>query len=502
MKKIKLITLSLLLALPILLLFNSCKKFLDRQPLQATLGDLNQGGIEAEIFGLYSNLRGSAGFTSIPWLAVHDFRSDDSEKGSDPADGAEWVAPFDQYAYVKDLWATNQYWSDHYSLIAEANSAIQKADTLGLNSDPATIQNIGEAKFLRAYAYFDLVRTFGEVPKIDFKVYRSSDLIKPKATISQIYSLIDADLAFAEGALPTSWGSSYPGRLSKGAALALHAKTQLFRQNWAAASALATQVMNLATYSLGSSYTNIFKDAGENGSESIFEIQAYVSPNGAIDNGCIFATTQGVRGSNASGWNLGWGWNTPTQNLVDAYEAGDNRKPATILFSGQSDDPAFGGYGRVVPAHTSAGGPLPRKFWNKKIYADPAYRASTGHSDNPNWINKRILRYSDMLLTKAEAENELGFGATAIVLVNQVRARAGGLSAKTFTTQSQLRADIKQERRVEFGIEGERFFDLVRWNDANSVLAPMGYTNRCRFYPIPQPIIDGSGGVIIQNPEW
>ena len=107
-----------------------------------------------------------------------------------------------------------------------------------------------------------------------------------------------------------------------------------------------------------------------------------------------------------------------------------------------------------------------------------------------------------MLLTKAEAENELGFGATAIVLVNQVRARAGGLSAKTFTTQSQLRADIKQERRVEFGVEGERFFDLVRWNDANSVLAPMGYTNRCRFYPIPQPIIDGSGGVIIQNPEW
>ena len=501
MKKIKQIFITLILALPFLMMFSGCKKFLDRQPLGATLNDLNQGGIEAEVFGMYSNLRNSMGFTSIPWLAVHDFRSEDSEKGSDPADGAEWVAPFDNYAYVKDLWATNTYWDDHYSLIADANSALQKADSLSLTSDPNTIKNIAEAKFLRAFAYFDLVRTFGEVPKIDFKIYQAADICKPKATVPQIYALIDADLQYAAAFLPTSWGSQYPGRISSGAARALHAKTYLYRQNWGMALGLAQQVITSGTYSLHSSYFGIFKDAGENSSESLFEIQAYVSPNGAINNGCIFATTQGVRASTASGWNLGWGWNTPTQSLIDAYEANDKRKPSSILFSGQSDDPTYGGYGRTLPNHVSAGGPLPRKFWNKKIYADPAYRASTGQSDNPNWINKRIIRYSDVLLIAAEASNETGGGATAIVWVNQVRARAG-LPALTYSTAAQLRAVIKQERRVEFGVEGERFFDLVRWGDALSVLGGMGYTARCNYYPIPQNIIDRCGGVVVQNPLW
>ncbi len=485
-----------------ILAIGGCQKFLDRKPLTATLDDLNQGGLEGQIYGLYSNLRNSAGFTSIPWLAMHDFRSDDTEKGSDPSDGAEWVAPFDHYAYVKDLWASNTYWDDHYSLINLANTAIQNADSLHL-TDAASQINVAEAKFFRAFAYFDLVRSFGDVPKIDFRVYNASQANIAKSPASAIYTLIDADLQFAAANLPLVWGNQYPGRLTSGAAKTLQAKAYLFRGNWASALALANQVISSGVYSLSSSYYSQFKDAGENGPESIFEIQAYVSPNGAIDNGCIYATTMGVRASTASGWNLGWGWNTPTDSLANAYEAGDVRKGSTILFSGQSDDPSTGGYGRILPNSTfdPVAGPLPRKYWNKKIYADPAYRASTGHSDNPNWINKRILRYADVLLMAAECNNELGNGATALPFVNQIRSRAS-LSAIAFTSQSQLRTAIKQERRVEFGVEGERFFDLVRWGDAVSVLGPLGYTNRCRFYPIPQPAIDKSGGLLIQNPEW
>jgi len=188
---------------------------------------------------------------------------------------------------------------------------------------------------------------------------------------------------------------------------------------------------------------------------------------------------------------------------VNAFEAGDVRKGSTILFSGQSDDPSTGGYGRVLPNYIldPVPGPLPRKYWNKKIYADPAYRNSTGFSDNPRWINKRIIRYADVLLMAAEASNELGQGATGIGWLNSVRTRAS-LTGRSYTTQAQLRADIKHERRVEFGVEGERFFDLVRWGDALTVLGPQGYTNRCRYYPIPQPVIDRCGGTIIQNPEW
>jgi hypothetical protein len=504
-KNIKLLF-SILTLSAMIMMLGGCKKFLDRKPLTATLDDLNQGGLEGQIYGLYSNLRGSAGFTTIPWLAMHDFRSDDSEKGSDPSDGAEWVAPFDKYAYVKDLWASNTYWDDHYSLINLANTAIQTADSLKL-TDAASIINIAEARFLRAYAYFDLARSFGDVPKIDFRVYNASQANIAKSPVSAIYALIDADLQYAALNLPVVWGNQFPGRLTSGAAKTLNAKAHLFRGNWAQAQALCQQVIATAPaagYSLYSSYYGIFKDAGENSSESIFEIQAYVSPNGSIDNGCGFATTQGVRASTASGWNLGWGWNTPTDNLVTAYEAGDVRKGSTILFSGQSDDPSTGGYGRVLPNSTFdvVPGPLPRKYWNKKIYADPAYRISTGHSDNPNWINKRILRYADVILMAAECYNETGAGAaSALPLVNQIRSRAG-LAAIAFTSQTQLRTAIKQERRVEFGVEGERFFDLVRWGDAVSVLGPLGYTNRCRFYPIPQPSIDKSNGVLIQNIEW
>ena len=97
--------------------------------------------------------------------------------------------------------------------------------------------------------------------------------------------------------------------------------------------------------------------------------------------------------------------------------------------------------------------------------------------------------------------NETGNGAGAVALVNTIRSRAG-LANISFVSQTQLRAAIKQERRVELALEGERFFDLVRWGDAITVLGPDGYTNKCRFYPLPQPAIDKSGGKLIQNPEW
>ena len=112
-----------------------------------------------------------------------------------------------------------------------------------------------------------------------------------------------------------------------------------------------------------------------------------------------------------------------------------------------------------------------------------------------------MIRYADVLLMAAECMNETGGGATGVNLVNQVRARVG-MSALTYTTQTQLRTDIKKERRAELGLEGERFFDLVRWGDAVTVLGPLGYQSRCRFYPIPQPEIDRSNGVLVQNPEW
>lgn len=504
MKKSKIISFSiLLLAIPMLFMVSGCKKFLDRKPLTATLDDLKQGGIEGQVFGIYSAIKDydiGQVFGGIPWQGMHNFRSDDSQKGSEPSDGAEWVAPFDNFQYVKDLWASNFYWDAHYSLIHLTNTALQTADSLHL-ADLNSEVNIAEARFFRAFAYFDMVRTFGDVPKIDFRIYNAAQANIAKSPAATIYALIDADLQYATAHLPLVWGSKYPGRLTSGAARALWAKTYMFRKNWAAALPLLQQVISSNQYSLFSSYYGIFKDAGENCSESILEWQNYMGPNRTDDHGSWYATCQGVRAANATGWNLGWGWNTPTDAFVNSFAPGDPRLPSTVLFSGQSDDPSTGGYGGTLPPYPSV---LPQKYWNKKVYADPAVRQSTGWLDGAYWINQRVIRYADVLLMAAEANNEMGPAADSTRIkgwLNSVRDRVG-LSAINWVRQDSMRTNIKKERRAELGLEGERFFDLVRWGDAVSVLGPLGYTNRCRFYPIPQPAIDRSNGVLIQNPEW
>lgn len=499
-KRIRSIGSILLLAIPILFMVSGCEKFLDRKPLTATLDDLKQGGIEGQVFGIYSAVKDydiGQVFGGIPWQGVHNFRSDDSQKGSEPSDGAEWVAPFDNFQYVKDLWATNFYWEAHYRLIHLTNNALQTADSLKLTGVESNV-NIAEARFFRAFAYFDMVRTFGDVPKIDFRVYNPSEAIVPKSPASQIYALIDADLQFAAANLPLVWGSQYPGRITSGAAKSVLAKAHLFRGNWSQALTLLQEVINSNQYNLFPSYFGIFKDAGENCSESIIEWQNYMGPNRTDDHGSWYATCQGVRAASATGWNLGWGWNTPTDAFVNHFEPGDPRLPSSVLFSGQSDDPATGGYGSVLPPYPSV---LPQKYWNKKVYADPAMRQSTGWLDGAYWINQRVIRYADVLLMAAECLNETGAGAQGVNYVNAVRNRVG-LGDISFVDQAQLRAAIKKERRSELGLEGERFFDLVRWGDAVSVLGPLGYQHRCRFYPIPQPEIDRSNNVLVQNPEW
>lgn len=508
MKKIFKNTALLLIALPLLLMVSGCKKFLDRKPLTATLDDLKQGGIEGLVFGLYTNVRdynNGAAFGGLQWHSIHNFRSDDSRKGSSASDQADMTAIFDQYQYAKDFWTSNGYWESHYAVIGFANTALQIADSLKLEGIDSRA-NIAEARFFRAFCYFDLVRVFGEVPKIDFRVYNSAQANIAKSPVAAIYQLIDADLQYAVANLPLTWGNKYPGRLTTGAAKTLLAKAYLYRGNFAAASPLLQQIISSGQYSLLQSYFGIFKDAGENSSESVLEWQSYMGPNQTDDYGSWYATVQNIRGAGAAGWDLGWGFNVPTQDFVNHFETGDVRKASTILFSGQSDDPATGGYGAVLPnwAGGTPAGPLDNPYWNKKIYSDPVVRQSTGWLNGAYWINQRVYRYADVLLMAAECLNEAGGavnGAEAAKLVNQVRKRAG-LADIAYTTQAAMRDAIKKERRSELGLEGERFFDLVRWGDAITVLGPQGYTNRCRFYPIPQPAIDRSNGRLIQNPEW
>jgi hypothetical protein len=508
----------LLIILPMIAMIAGCKKYLDRKPLTATLSDLHQGTLEAQSFGLYSILRSYAGFSTLPWIDFNSIRDDDAKKGSSTTDGAEINAEFDTYQYTKDDWATDTYWNDHFYMINQANRELHFADSLKAK-DPASLRNIGEACFFRAYSYFELVKAYGEVPLFDYYYANAKDGIRPKSPITNIYALIDSDLNVASTYLPVNWDVAginiYPGRLTSGAAQTLWAQTYLFRQNWSKVVALCNQVINSGQYSLTPNFTDVWKDglsgAGKNGPESIFEMQCWITQGGATNYGVQWGTSQNVRqGGATNDWNLGWGWNVPTQNLVSAWDSTDPRKAATILYSGQSDGgPATGGYGATLPPY-NPGVALDQPYWNKKVYSDPQMRAFTGEigpSGGADWINHRILRYADVLLMLAEASNELGDGATAEAMLEKVRARARGSNAGVlphiaFTSQNQMRTAIKNERRWEFAMEGYRFYDLVRWGDAVSALGPLGYTNRCRFYPIPQPAISLSGNVLVQNPEW
>jgi hypothetical protein len=249
-------------------------------------------------------------------------------------------------------------------------------------------------------------------------------------------------------------------------------------------------------------------------------MQCNIGANGTNNYSTQWATSQNVRQGGASiNWNLGWGWNTPTTVLESAWDATDPRKQMTILYSGQSDGgPALGGYGATLPAY-APGSSLDQKYWNKKVYSDPAMRQYTGQingSGGADWINHRILRYADVILMLAEASNELGDGATAAKNLELIRNRASGnlgagrtiVPPIAFANQAQMRTAIKKERRWEFAMEGYRFYDLVRWTpatdgiDAPNVLGGLGYQSRNALYPIPQPAINLSGGVLVQNPNY
>ncbi|GGF14155.1 membrane protein [Flavobacterium limi] len=493
MKNYKYIIKLLLIALLAMPVLNSCSDddFLDRKPLgNATEGDLTAGGFEEKAFGLYGKIRTQDGVTNWIRYWFQNIRSDDAQKGSTPTDASTLGNIMDnfQYSATQAEFALN--WNGHYSLIFACNDLITEIETSGL-TDQGTIINEAEAKAIRGFAYFDLYRDYGEVPIILNKVVIPSDGVKAKSTVAELETQIIADLEYAASNLPDAW-PAYPGRATKGFANALLAKLYLYQRNWAKSLEKSELVITSGQYVLDNSYVTLFSEAGDNTKESIFEVQ-FLREAG-VNYSSNYWESQGVRGS--STWDLGWGFNVPTSNLVNAYETGDPRKDATILFSGQND-----GFGLTVPASP----PLAQPYWNKKAYTTPSIRQSYGENKN-HWKNIKILRYADVILMAAEAANESGDFSKAAEYLEMIRSRARGVSAVlpeiADLNQAVLKAAIKHERRIELAMEGERFYDLVRWGDAPAVLGGLGYQDKHKYYPIPQTAIDQSGGVLVQNPNY
>jgi starch-binding outer membrane protein, SusD/RagB family len=473
---------------------SACDDFLDREPLgRYTSESYPSGGLTQFVYGMYSELR-TWGVHAFPYIGIVSITSDDADKGSTPADAPDQIE-FDNFTVTPTNGLVRDFYTGHYTAINKANVVLDEADSLlgaAAVSQVDYAQSTAEARFIRGYLYFNLVRTFGGVPKVDAIITNEGSFNVPRATKAEIYALIESDLQYAAENLPTAWPTGFLGRPVKTSAQGMLSKVYIYQQKWALALQEAQNVINSGMHDLSTPYTKIFTEEGENSKESLFEIQNI--RNASYNFGSDYARVQGVRGSGE--WDFGWGFNSPSPILVSAYEANDPRKDATILFKGETTP-----YGEVPPAS------LPNDRYNQKVYTNPTYRVAA-NDRQADWVNIRILRYADVVLLAAEAANELNQNAVALGYLEMVRARARGANAAvlpqiTETDQALLRDKIRHERRIELAMEHERFFDLVRWGIAADVLNAAGKTNfvegKHELMPIPQDEIDKSNGMLVQN---
>ncbi|MBC8047101.1 MAG: RagB/SusD family nutrient uptake outer membrane protein [Fimbriimonadaceae bacterium] len=475
---------------------SSCKKdFLDVSP-QGSLTEALFPQTEADAFLAINAVYGSLHNWSY-WsggFPILDIMSDDARKGSNPGDAGR-LNLVDNFTFTPTLTDIFPWYSALYQSVKSANVVIERIPPIEMDETLKT-RYIAEAKFLRAMFYFNLVRAWGDVPKVT-TVVADPDL--PRSPKMEIYNeIIIPDLLEAINNLPekNDYNSDDLGRATKGAAKTLLAKVYLYLKDYENASLYALEVINSAQYILESDFSNAFSLTGQFGIESIFEVGARPFEEGPLLGGNQFANTQGVRGVP----NKGWGFNRPSLSLINSFAADDIRKDATIIFLGETIDGVFiqgdVATNDITYTDDSETDTLEIECYNQKVWVP-------GETTVSEWgYNIRVLRYAEVLLIAAEALNENGNSGDALFYLNQIRTRAG-LIDFTEAEQTLLRNEIIDQRRFEFAMEGERFYDLVRTGKAPEILGPLGFIEgKNELFPIPQSEIDLSGGAITQNPGW
>ncbi len=486
--------------------FSSCKDYLTEiEPGTTLLEDFYTSTDAAvqNVTGCYAPLMWEFNNTYFSEWFIGDIASDDAIKGggstTDMAD-----------AYDIENWRTTdqnslllQWYRANYQGIGRCNLALEYIGKTepGIDADfTPEMKNrlLGEVYYLRAYYYFRLVRVFAGVP-MPLKVLSSSDdWGMPRASVNEVYTQILSDLEQANSYLwlKSAYAGADMGRATKGAAQAMLMKVNLYMAspywqkhgvlsggNWSPlsksaadcykdAKAWGDSIMASGEYSLCPNYEDNFTVDGENGQESVFEIQYAEVPWGDYGEG--FGYTAGsftqilVRSRNEK-IGGGWGFNHPTQNLYDEFEAADSiRRDVAILipsaeidstYQPQSDEDYLGNnmlnnkYGMYRDPKAVGGG-----------YGKWSLHASRGP------LNNKQIRYADVLLMYAEACLGLGDAGTAKTYIDEVRARVGLAPCAAAND-----ATLRHERRCELAMEGHRWFDLVRWEgvDGNGLKAHM-----------------------------
>ena len=482
---------SKVIAIASLLVYTSCgDNFLNVPPQGQQKAEqfwVSQSDATKAVDAIYANLRSWPNISFAP-IAIESMGSDNAEKGSDPSDAA-FMNLYDNFTVTSTDGQLSDFWNGQYQNINLCNQVIDNIPNINMDAS-LEARYIGEAKFVRAYSYFRLVRAFGDVPLRLTLPKDASEYNIPRTPKAQVWVAIEQDLTDAAAVLPQSYSGADIGRATKGAAIALHAKVAMYQQKWDDVLTFTKQVMGMG-YSLFPDFEKLFRLENENCSESIFEIQcALVEGNPAASNS-QYSQVQGVRGVTGGGW----GFNDPTQDLVNAFEQGDPRMDATIIFRGETTPE-----GDAIPNTVTN----PR--YNQKSYV-PFSNYVSGYNEGCQQ-NVRVLRYADVLLMNAEANAELGNTTDALSSLEMVRARARAgdnsiLPPVTTTNKTELLNAIWHERRVELAMEFDRYFDVIRQGRGAQIFGPLGWhANKNEVWPIPQSEIDLSVGVLTQNPGY
>ena len=461
----------------------SCQDILDKEPL-GTLdaGSFFQTADDAvqAMNAAYGPLLFNNTNNNFYW-GFAELCSDEAVVGGDGS--RPGLTELDFFTYTPRTQEFNDFWVLNYKGITQCNTVIEKAPAVEMDE---ALKNriLGEAHFLRAYYYFLLAQVFGDVPLL-IKLTPPDELKVPKMPRADIYRQIVADCDFAASVLPVQFFGDDVGRATKGAALALAAKTSLYEKNWDKVLEYVGRVKELNVYALMPDYQDNFRENTQNNAESVWEIQ-----HSNLELGVGNSLNQWWSSKKFS---EGYGFAEVTQEYVDAFEAGDPRRRFTVAMNNEDY------FGLIYKNSFSSTKYGPRKY----IQAD-----STVTQKADGDINYTAIRYAEVLLWEAEALAELNRVSEAQVPLEQVRARARAQAADpatalppvSVTDQQAMLEAVRHERHVELGFEMHRFFDLVRWDIAAQKL-PGFQVGKHEVFPLPQTELD-LNPMLLQNPGY
>lgn len=455
------------------MLLTSCSNFIDLDPIsQQNANNFYEDSLEMDqaLTAAYNALQDIDQYGGNGYAHFMEVPSDNTVDRNTTMDGGSYGS-FDNFIVDPTNAQLERTWIACYDGIQRCNIVISRLSSSDSEAITEDFKNrkLGEAYFLRALTYFNMVRMWGDIPLITAEVTDVNEAFSHTRTPQEdVYQQIIADLEFASDNLPQSYDAANIGRATKGAAQTLLAKVYLTRQDWQTCLSLLNNVINSGQYRLLDNFADVFAVNNKNNEESIFEVQF----DGSLEGMGYPGVDPLQSGSDVL--------NLPSDNLIQLFEENpDDRFAATVIDMGTQ------GW-RLYKWHGTKG------------------------SNNGMDFNIMVLRYADVLLMASEALNELEYGnTTALDYLNQIRRRshATEYSYAELPNQEAFREAIAKERRLELAFENQRWFDLKRTGKAIEVM------NNCKggsifeinvqpyqlIYPIPQNQIDASGGSLTQN---